>query len=160
MSQTDHKLVSFEQLQQLRENYKQQGLTVVFTNGCFDLLHIGHLHTFESAKSMGDILIVGVNSDASVKRLNKGPSRPLVPEAARARLLAGIEAIDHVVIFTEDTPVAALEQLQPHIHVKGGDYKAEDLPETEVLKHWGGEVKIVPFLPGFSTTALEQKLQS
>ncbi len=130
---------------------------IVFTNGCFDVLHLGHVLYLEKAKSLGDFLVVGLNSDESVKRL-KGTSRPVNTWLARAVVLAGLEAIDFVVLFEEDTPEKLIELLKPDIHCKGGDYKKEDLPEYSIVKSYNGEVKILAFSEGYSTTKLLKKL--
>ena len=129
---------------------------VVTTNGCFDLLHVGHLALLREAKALGDILVVAVNDDASVRRL-KGPSRPVVSEADRAELVAALEPVDYVVLFSEDTPEAVLGAIRPAIHVKGGDYLPEDLPEARVVEQNGGTIAIVPLLPGYSSTDLIRK---
>jgi D-beta-D-heptose 7-phosphate kinase / D-beta-D-heptose 1-phosphate adenosyltransferase len=126
---------------------------VVTTNGCFDILHAGHLATLRAAKEMGDTLVVLVNDDDSVRRL-KGASRPLVPAADRAELVAALEPVDFVVLFSEDTPVRALGAIRPAVHVKGGDYTAADLPETAAVEAGGGEVVIVPLVPGRSTSGI------
>lgn len=149
----DRKLASI-----MVEEAKKQGKIVVFTNGCFDILHVGHLRYLQEAKRRGDILIVGVNSDASVKRL-KGKDRPINSEKDRAEMLCGLESVDYTVLFEEDTPVALLEELKPSIHVKGGDYKKEDLPETEIVEKHGGEVRILSFVEGKSTTNIVNKIQ-
>jgi rfaE bifunctional protein nucleotidyltransferase chain/domain len=135
------------------------GRTVVFTNGCFDILHVGHLRYLEAAKALGDVLVVGVNSDASVRRLNKGPERPVVGESERAEMVAGLKPVDYVVIFNEDTPVETIEVLRPDIHVKGGDYAPDDLPEAATVRGYGGRVVIVPFVPGASTTEILAKVK-
>lgn len=137
---------------------KKQGKVVVFTNGCFDILHIGHLRYLEEAKKQGDLLVVGVNTDASVKRL-KGDTRPINTEYDRAELLCGLSAVDYTVLFEEDTPEALLEELRPSIHVKGGDYKKEDLPETKIVEKHGGEVRILHFVEGKSTSNIVKKIQ-
>lgn len=139
--------------------WKSAGETVVFTNGCFDILHVGHLQTLSRAKEQGTILVVGINSDNSVSRL-KGPTRPINSEKDRALLLAGLRCVDAVTIFEEDTPIALLDVLQPHIHVKGGDYRVEDLPEAEVVQKHGGRIVIIDLVPGRSTTGLIEKTQS
>lgn len=131
---------------------------VVFTNGCFDLLHVGHLRTLLAARKEGDVLVVGVNSDASVRRL-KGEQRPLNPERERATLLAAMECVDAVVIFEEDTPLRVIEALKPDVHVKGGDYREEDLPEASVIRSYGGEIVLAKLVPGHSTTELVLKSQ-
>jgi D-beta-D-heptose 7-phosphate kinase / D-beta-D-heptose 1-phosphate adenosyltransferase len=129
--------------------------TVVATGGCFDLLHAGHVSTLEAARRLGDCLVVCVNSDASVRRL-KGRSRPLVPLRDRVRVLAALGCVDGIAVFDEDTPLAVLEQIRPDVWVKGGDYTSATLPETEVLARWGGEVVVVPYLAGRSTTGLAE----
>ncbi len=126
---------------------------VVTTNGCFDLLHAGHLDLLTRAKALGDVLVVLVNDDGSVRRL-KGPSRPIVPAGERAELVAALRPVDYVVLFSEDTPERALAAIRPAVHVKGGDYRREDLPETAVVEEGGGEVVIVPLVPSRSTTEL------
>ena len=132
---------------------------MVFTNGCFDLLHPGHVAYLEAARALGDALVVGLNSDASIKRL-KGPSRPVVPEGDRAIVLSALEPVDAVVVFDEDTPARLMRELRPAVYVKGGDYRIEDLPEAKVAEEIGAEVKILPFEPGYSTTALIERIRS
>jgi glycerol-3-phosphate cytidylyltransferase len=131
---------------------------VVFTNGCFDLLHPGHVSYLRAARSLGDALVVGLNSDTSVKKL-KGPSRPIVPERDRAAVLLALESVDAVVVFAEDTPMRLLRELRPNVYAKGGDYRVEDLPEAEVAVEIGAEVNILPFESGYSTTALIEKIK-
>ena len=140
----------------LAQDWKHAGERVVFTNGCFDILHVGHVQTLSRARAEGDRLVVGVNSDASVKRL-KGPTRPINMEADRAAMLAALKCVDAVTIFSEDTPVELLEVLRPDVHVKGGDYRAEDLPETAVVERHGGKVVLIDLVPGRSTTAVIAK---
>jgi rfaE bifunctional protein nucleotidyltransferase chain/domain/rfaE bifunctional protein kinase chain/domain len=132
---------------------RNRGGTVVATGGCFDLVHAGHVETLEAARSLGDCLVVCLNSDASVRRL-KGPSRPLVDQADRRRVLSSLSCVDAVVVFDEDSPDRTLAELKPDIWVKGGDYSAEQLPEREVLAQWGGQAVTVPYLTGRSTTQL------
>ncbi len=141
------------------EELKKSGQKVVFTNGCFDILHVGHLRYMNEAKNQGDILVVAVNSDASVKRL-KGESRPINNERDRAEMLSGLKAVDFTVVFEEDTPMEIIEELKPSIHVKGGDYKKEDLPETAIVEKNGGEVRILSFVEGKSTTNIVNKINS
>jgi rfaE bifunctional protein nucleotidyltransferase chain/domain len=131
----------------------------VFTNGCFDLLHRGHVAYLEAARALGDALVVGLNSDASVEIL-KGPGRPVVPEADRAAVLGALRAVDAVVVFDESTPVRLMRELKPAVYVKGGDYRVEDLPEAEVAGELGAEVRIIPFEEGYSTTALIEKIRA
>jgi rfaE bifunctional protein nucleotidyltransferase chain/domain len=132
---------------------RARGGTVVATGGCFDLLHIGHLATLQAARKLGDCLVVCLNSDASVSAL-KGPDRPLTAQADRSRLLAALDCVDAVVVFDEPTPEAVLTWLRPDVWVKGGDYAdgGPDLPEAELVRRWGGECVIVPYLDGRSTT--------
>jgi 3-deoxy-manno-octulosonate cytidylyltransferase (CMP-KDO synthetase) len=132
---------------------------IVFTNGCFDILHSGHVALLEKARALGDCLIVGINSDASVRRL-KGDSRPINAAAARAGVLCALQDVDAVCVFEEDTPIPLLEDVRPDIHVKGGDYKIADLPESDTVKKYGGEIVIVPLEEGFSTTGTLEKLQA
>ncbi|MCF2611964.1 D-glycero-beta-D-manno-heptose 1-phosphate adenylyltransferase [Fusobacterium perfoetens] len=143
---------------QLVEILKSQNKKVVFTNGCFDILHVGHLRYLNEAKKQGDVLIIGVNSDASVKRL-KGESRPINNQFDRAEMLSGLKVVDYTVIFEEDTPEELIATLKPSIHVKGGDYKKEDLPETKIVESYGGEVRILSFVEGKSTTNIVKKIQ-
>ena len=142
---------------EILETAKKDGKKVVFTNGCFDILHRGHVTYLNEAKRQGDILVVGVNSDASVKKL-KGESRPINSEYDRAFVLDGLKAVDYTVIFGEDTPEDLIACLKPSVHVKGGDYKKEDLPETKIVESYGGEVVILNFVEGKSTTNIINKI--
>jgi len=137
----------------LAGSVRARGGTVVATGGCFDLLHAGHVATLEAARRLGDCLVVCLNSDASVRRL-KGPSRPLVAQHDRARLLTALSCVDAVLVFDEDTPVQALQRLRPDVWVKGGDYAGGSLVEADVLGRWGGQAVTVPYLSGRSTTRL------
>src|ERR671920_1802217 len=137
---------------------RESGGCLVFTNGCFDLLHPGHVSYLRTARSLGDALVVGLNSDASVRKL-KGPTRPVVTEKDRAAVLGALESVDAVVIFAEDTPVRLMRELEPAVYVKGGDYRIEDLPEAEVVREFGAQVRIIPFEPGYSTSALIEKIK-
>lgn len=149
-----------EDLETLRDRvakWRAQGRRVGFTNGCYDLLHVGHLATFQYARAVCDKLVVGVNADASVQRL-KGPSRPVNGEADRARMVAALGPVDAVVVFAEDTADAVIEALRPDVYVKGGDYSVDDLPETPRVRAYGGEVRIAPLEAGKSTTAMLAKI--
>ncbi|EQA53452.1 D-glycero-beta-D-manno-heptose 1-phosphate adenylyltransferase [Leptospira kmetyi] len=130
---------------------------IVFTNGCFDLVHKGHVTYLSQARELGDFLWVGLNADSSVKRL-KGEQRPVVSEEDRAILLSNLRFVDAVTIFSQDTPLDLIRLVKPSIHVKGGDYKVEELPETPIVRQFGGEVKILPFVPGKSTSLLIEKI--
>lgn len=127
--------------------------SIVTTNGCFDILHVGHLRYLQGCKSMGDKLVVMVNSDASVRRL-KGPQRPIVPEADRAELLAGLGCVDYVVLFDEDTPEPLMEIIRPDFHAKGAQYNEDNLPEMATLRKIGAQVKFVPMVENRSTTSV------
>jgi rfaE bifunctional protein nucleotidyltransferase chain/domain len=153
------KIRTLEDLADLRAGWSQTGKTVVWTNGCFDLLHVGHIRSFRDAKALGDILIVGINSDASVRAI-KGDSRPVVNEADRAELIAALEMINYVTIFDESTPVAALSRLRPDIHCKGAEYAdgARPVPERETVLGYGGQICFLPFHPGRSTTELVDRI--
>jgi rfaE bifunctional protein nucleotidyltransferase chain/domain len=141
----------------LAARVRDRGGTLVAAGGCFDLLHAGHVALLEAARSLGDALVVCLNSDASVRRL-KGPDRPLVGQADRARLLGALSCVDGVVVFDEDTPCAVLERLRPAIFAKGGDYAGTTLPETEALRRWGGEVVLLPYLDGRSTSGIVHRI--
>ena len=131
----------------------------MFTNGVFDLLHTGHIALLEAARTAGDALVVGVNTDASVRRLGKGPDRPLVAEGERARVLAALAAVDCVVLFGEDTPLALIERLHPDVLVKGADYTRDTIVGAAEVEGWGGRVVRVPLIEGKSTTDLVRKLR-
>lgn len=135
------KLTSLEHLKSIVAQKKQAGAKVVFANGCFDVLHVGHIRYLQEARSMGDFLIVGLNSDASVQRL-KGPGRPILHQDSRAALLSALEAVDVVVLFEDDTADQILIELKPHYHCKGGDYTEESVPEKETVKSYGGSTSI------------------
>ena len=133
---------------------------VVFTNGVFDLVHPGHIALLEAARHAGDALIVGINSDNSARRLAKGPGRPIVPELARARVLAAFEAVDCVVIFDADTPIALIQLLEPDVLVKGGDYSHATTVGADIVEARGGRVHHIELEPGFSTTAIVERLRA
>jgi len=151
------KILTLSSLAGVVKERQQQGEVVVFTNGVFDLLHIGHARYLAEARSLGDGLIVAVNADSSV-RVNKGDLRPIVPEDDRAELIASLECVDYVILFSSKTPVPLIEQIKPLIYVKGGDYKVDDLPETPVVHSYGGKVLILSFVPGRSTSSIIQRV--
>jgi rfaE bifunctional protein nucleotidyltransferase chain/domain len=153
------KVRTLDELAALRTVWRDSGQTVVWTNGCFDLLHVGHIRSFRDAKALGDILIVGINSDASVRAL-KGDSRPIVDQGDRAELIAALEMVDYVTIFDESTPVEALSRLRPDIHCKGAEYAdgARPVPEREIVLGYGGQIRFLPFHPGRSTTEMVERI--
>jgi len=138
--------------------WKDAGQKVVFTNGCFDLLHLGHVDYLEKARNLGDKLVIGLNTDKSVNG-NKGPERPLQDENSRARILASLQFVDLVVLFDEQTPINLITELVPSILVKGSDYLAENIVGADVVKKNGGEVKTIDFVPGYSTTRIVEKIK-
>ena len=165
-SQFENKISSLKKLHELREEWQRSKSRVCFTNGCFDILHKGHVKYLSEAKALGDILVVGVNSDDSVRRLNKAPNRPVNNEASRAYLIAALEFVDIVVVFNDDTPENLISEIVPDVLVKGGDYdpREEDINHPNyivgrdvVLKN-GGSVKTIDFVEGFSTTETLKKL--
>jgi D-beta-D-heptose 7-phosphate kinase/D-beta-D-heptose 1-phosphate adenosyltransferase len=150
----EEKIVAdFAALEAHLAEWRQQGQRIGFTNGCFDILHPGHVKVLTAARAACDRLVVGLNSDASVRRL-KGDSRPVQAECARAEVLAALEAVDLVAIFEEDTPIRLIEQIKPSVLVKGGDYTREQVVGHEIVEAHGGAVMLVDVLPGFSTTSL------
>jgi len=153
------KILTVDEAVRTMARWRLLGRSVVFTNGCFDILHDGHLDLLERAATLGDRLVVGVNSDASVQRL-KGPERPVNPEGFRARMLASLSGVDAVVVFGEDTPLALIEALRPDVLVKGGDYRAEDVVGAGVVAAHGGRVEIVPLTRGHSTTGLIGRIRT
>lgn len=136
------KLLTLEDAEALAGRLRSQGARLVLANGCFDLLHVGHLRYLQGARSLGDVLFVGLNGDDSVRKV-KGPGRPLIPELERAELLSALACVDHVVIFHEETAESLIRRLRPHVHAKGTDYAAESVPEVEAVKASGGQVAIV-----------------
>lgn len=155
-----NKVLTSAQLVPILDRARKEKKRVVFTNGCFDLLHVGHTRYLQAARALGDILVVGVNSDASVRSLNKSPDRPIVGEAQRAEVLAALDAVDYVVIFTEPDPLNLITALQPDVLVKGGDWAVERIVGREVVERRGGTVRSIPLVPGISTTALVQRIRS
>jgi D-beta-D-heptose 7-phosphate kinase/D-beta-D-heptose 1-phosphate adenosyltransferase len=136
------------------ERQRRAGKTIVFTNGVFDLLHVGHLRYLKYARGLGDALVVGVNADASVRRLGKGADRPATPEGERAEILSGLSSVDAVVIFSEDTPAEAIDRLQPDVLVKAADWEGRDIPGRDSVERRGGRVVFAPFEAGYSTTRI------
>jgi rfaE bifunctional protein nucleotidyltransferase chain/domain len=158
MRSSESKIVSQQKLKAIVAGHKKDDQTVVLTNGCFDILHVGHVRYLEAAGQLGDILIVAVNGDASVRTL-KGPGRPILDEAARARLVAALRAVDYVVIFNEPTVASLLRDLLPDVHAKGTDYSADTVPERAIAKDLGIQVAIVGDPKNHSTRALLSSLR-
>ncbi|MFN6150006.1 MAG: D-glycero-beta-D-manno-heptose 1-phosphate adenylyltransferase [Planctomyces sp.] len=155
---TEEKVVSFAELSAIRNLHRSLGHKLVFTNGCFDLFHAGHLHSLEQARQLGDVLIVGLNSDDSVRRL-KGPSRPLITAEQRARILAALACVAYVVIYEDDTPCRILAELQPNVLVKGGTYTAGQVVGREIVEVYGGRIVLISPQPNVSTTSLVSRIQ-
>ena len=153
------KILDRQQLAARIADWRASGETIVFTNGCFDILHVGHITLLEECRKFGTKLVLGLNADASVCRL-KGPTRPIVSENERARVMAALAAVDAVVLFTEDTPLELIREIRPDVLVKGGDYTIETVVGHEVVLAAGGRVQIVPTVEGFSTTNIVRKLTS
>jgi phosphoheptose isomerase len=153
----ESKLYALPELIAWREACRARKQTVVWTNGVFDLLHVGHLHSLREAKKFGDVLVVGVNGDASVKA-NKGPTRPIFPCAERVEMLAALELVDAILVFDDPTPEAVLAQLRPDVHVKGADYADKPIPERAIVEAYGGRIELVPLVPERSSTSTLSKL--
>lgn len=156
--QIEQKIQTWEQISATVAAWRAAGDRIVFTNGCFDILHYGHLHYLSQARDLGQRLVVGLNSAASVSRL-KGPHRPINDELTRTHLLAALEVIDAVVVFEDDTPLELIRLLLPDILVKGGDWKPEQIIGSDLVLAAGGEVKSLPFVAGYSTTNIEKKIR-
>jgi len=154
------KILPLDQLRSTLSTERAGGKRVVFTNGCFDLMHIGHTRYLQAAKELGDVLVVGVNSDASVRSLAKAPDRPIVPDAQRAEVLAALGCVDYVVIFHESDPLQLITAVQPDILVKGGDWALDRIVGRDIVEARGGVVKTIPLVPGLSTTGLLQRIRS
>lgn len=154
---TASKVLSEEALVDRCKSLRQEEKSIVFTNGCFDLLHRGHVTYLEAARTLGDVLIVAVNSDRSVRAL-KGPTRPFTPAGDRAHVLAALACVDYVMEFDDETAECLVQRLQPDIYVKGGDYASDEPVEAMVVRAYGGTVRILPFTSGFSTTDLVQRI--
>lgn len=157
-----NKLLPWPDLLRVRAEARAAGRVVVWTNGTFDLLHPGHVSSLQQARALGDVLVVGVNSDRSVKAY-KGPTRPILSEHERAVMLAALECVDYVIVFDEDTPAEALAKLQPDIHCKGAEYApphGRPVPERAVVEGYGGRIEYLPLVPGVSTTDLLERIQN
>jgi phosphoheptose isomerase len=155
------KLLNWETLLALRQQWQREGKTVVWTNGCFDLLHVGHLRSLQSARHLGEVLVIGLNSDSSVRQI-KGPQRPIMPAHERAEILAALACVDWIIIFDETTPEVALSKLQPDIHTKGADYappSGKPVPEALIVESYGGRIEFLPMTPSVSTSDIVQRIR-
>jgi rfaE bifunctional protein nucleotidyltransferase chain/domain len=158
--QLKNKIALKESALQAISAQKANGKKIVFTNGCFDIIHPGHIDYLTQARDLGDVLVLGLNTDNSVRRLNKAPNRPINSEQARATVLAGLACIDHIILFDEETPYGLISFLKPDVLVKGDDYQVEKIVGYDVVMAGGGKVVTIPFLEGYSTTKLIQKILS
>ena len=158
LNKINSKIFSLDDLKNQVNAWKQAGEEVVFTNGCFDIIHRGHIEVLAQTADLGDRLIIGLNSDTSIQKL-KGKNRPIIEEQSRAILLASLEFVDAVVIFSEDTPINLISTLLPDVLAKGGDYEIETIVGHEIVQQKGGKVKLVPFVDGFSSTTIIDKIK-
>ena len=157
-NQLKEKVVSQDQALKELKAWREKNKKIVFTNGCFDIIHPGHIDYLSQARDLGDILVLGLNTDQSVRRLNKGSNRPINDERTRAYVLAGLASVDLIVFFDEETPYNLIKLLQPNVLVKGKDYEVEKIIGFDILKENGGEVITIPFLDGYSTSILIKKI--
>jgi D-beta-D-heptose 7-phosphate kinase/D-beta-D-heptose 1-phosphate adenosyltransferase len=153
------KVLSLDDLSSKRTDLRKAKKTLVFSNGCFDLLHLGHVRYLREARELGDALAIGLNSDASTRRI-KGDDRPILPQEERAEILAALECVDYIVIFDEPTAEQLVAILKPDIYVKGGDYTLDELPEAKIVEDYGGKVIVLPLVPGHSTTRIIERILS
>jgi rfaE bifunctional protein nucleotidyltransferase chain/domain len=156
---TDKRILDLVSVQRLCNIWRMKGDRIVFTNGCFDILHRGHVEYLQEAAALGDRLVIGLNSDASVKRQNKGPERPLNEELSRAKVLAALRLVDAVVIFDQDTPLELIQAIGPDVLVKGGDWPEDKIVGADLVKARGGSVHSLKLVDGFSTTGLVEKIR-
>ncbi len=155
----DAKIVSLPSLLKKLPALRRKGKVIAFTNGCFDLLHVGHVKYLEIAKKGDRILIVGLNSDKSVQKLAKGPNRPICPQVSRAAVLAALASVDFVVLFNEETPYNLIKAIQPDVQVKGADYKGKPVAGEDIVKARGGKLELIKFVKGFSTSNIIAKIR-
>jgi D-glycero-beta-D-manno-heptose 1-phosphate adenylyltransferase len=155
---TEHKIYSRESITEQVQKWQAEGKEIVFTNGCFDIVHLGHIDYLEKARGLGDKLVLGLNTDASVRRL-KGETRPVVNEYARSRMMAAFEFVDAVVLFDEPTPLELIQTVKPNVLVKGDDYSLETIVGADFVIAKGGNVKTIPLVKGYSTTSLIEKIK-
>jgi rfaE bifunctional protein nucleotidyltransferase chain/domain len=153
------KLKSFEEIKSIVVRARNNGKRVAFTNGCFDLLHRGHVHVLRAARACADLLIVGINSDQSVKQI-KGPARPVLPECDRCELVGAMEMVDFIVLFNEPDPYSLISAIRPDVLVKGGDWNTDKIIGGDLVEEGGGEVVVVPYIKGFSTTEIIERIKN
>ncbi len=151
------KIKGLEEAKKIVSELRSKGKRIVFTNGCFDIIHLGHIRYLNEAKRLGDFLIVAINSDSSVKKI-KGEKRPIIDEKARAEIISALEFVDMVIIFSEETPYRLIKEIQPDILVKGGDWKEEEIVGADIVKERGGRVLTIPYVSGYSTTSIIEKI--
>lgn len=153
------KKITIYRLEKIIKSLRRKGKKIVFTNGCFDLIHSGHIHCLDKARSLGDTLIVGLNSDKSIKKI-KDKGRPILYEKERIKILSALEMVDYIVLFNNRDPVDIIKKIKPDIHVKGGDYKLEDLKERKIIEKHNGKVVIIPLVKGSSTTDIINRIKN
>ncbi len=151
-------IISRQKIKEIAKRFKKNGKKIVFTNGCFDLIHKGHIYLIKEAEKLGDILIIGLNSDLSVKKI-KGEKRPILKEEDRSFIINNIKGVDYVVLFDEETPEKLIMEIEPDVLVKGGDYKEEEIVGAEFVKKRGGVVVVIPYLEGFSTSEIIKRVK-
>ena len=159
LNKINNKIFDLELLMKKIEKWRSENKKIVFTNGCFDLIHLGHIEILARSSDFGDKLIIGVNSDLSIKKL-KGENRPIIEESSRIRQLSALEFVDAVVLFNEETPIKLIESIKPNVITKGGDYKAKNVVGNEVVNQKNGEVVIIPLTQGYSTTSILNKIKN
>ena len=153
------KIKTRKELKKIISALKKQGKRIVFTNGCFDILHYGHIKYLQDAKNLADVLVLGLNSDSSVRKI-KGSARPINKQLDRARVLSALTCVDHLTTFSEDTPLKLIKLIQPDVLVKGGDWQKEKIVGADFVKSYGGKVLAIPYLKGYSTTRLIEKVRA
>ena len=158
LEKINDKIFGLEFLMKNIDQWKNENKKIVFTNGCFDLIHLGHIELLARSSDLGDVLIIGVNSDSSIQKL-KGENRPIIEEDSRVKQLAALEFVDAVILFHEDTPQKLIEKIKPNVITKGGDYKAENVVGNEVVTQKNGQVVIIPLTQGYSTTSILKKIK-
>ena len=159
LEKVNNKILNTKHLLEKLDSWKKEHKKIVFTNGCFDLIHLGHIEVLARSADLGDILIIGVNTDSSIKKI-KGNNRPIIEESSRAKQLAALEFVDAVVLFNEETPFELINLIQPDVITKGGDYKTEDVIGNQTINEKGGEIIIIPLTQGYSTTTILNKIKN